>query len=105
MPGDPRRKIATEKDMMEALGADSSTWYTWVQQVAPVAGVESRPEPGKAEGPLSFAVLRANAAKAGLQTRDYLDWGTAAMRKQAERRLALAFLLSARGTRLGRFAA
>ncbi len=89
MPGDPRRKIATEKDLMEALGADSSTWYQWVDMIAAVAGAESKPEPGKAEGPLSSAVLRANAAKAGLQTRDYLDWGAAAIRKQAERRLAL----------------
>jgi hypothetical protein len=89
MPGDPQRKIATEKDLLEALGADSSTWYTWVQQVAPVAGPHFKPERGKADDPLSPAVLMANAAKARVQTRDYLDWGTAAMRKQAERRREL----------------
>ena len=29
MLGDPSRKIETEKDLLSALGADSTTWYTW----------------------------------------------------------------------------
>lgn len=85
MPGDPSRKIETEKDLVEALGIDSATWYTWVHHIVPVAGAASTAPSIQEQGQLTSAVLMGNAAKAGLKTRDYMDWGTAAMNRQSNR--------------------
>ena len=91
MPGDPSRKVETQRDLLEALGADSTTWYTWVHHVSPVAKASQAPQgqPDAAAGPLSSSILMGNAKKAGFQTRDYDDWGSEAMRVQAERMAAL----------------
>jgi len=86
MPGDPSRKIETQKDLMEALGADSSTWYTWVHHIPPIAGQNSQPQDAKIAGPLATSQLMENAVKAGLKVRDYTDWGNAALKREAERR-------------------
>jgi len=95
MPGDPLRTIQTERDLMEALGVDSTTWYTWVHHVAPAMPATKSAVPVASAGssvvvgPLSTEVLRGSAGKAGYQTRDYDDWGHEAMRVQAERIAAL----------------
>jgi hypothetical protein len=91
MPGDPSRKVQTERDLLEALGADSTTWYTWVHHVMPAAKAlpTSQQTPAAIAGPLSSAILMGNAKKAGIQTRDYDDWGREAIRVQIERMAAL----------------
>ena len=35
MPCDPSRRIETETDLLKALEADSTTWYTWVRHWCP----------------------------------------------------------------------
>ena len=97
MPGDPSRKVTSVKDLMEALSADSSTWYTWVHHVLPAtpkaaAGVATATEaakPAVVAGPLAVDTLMSNAKAAGWATRDYEDWGREAMRIQSTRAATL----------------
>jgi hypothetical protein len=81
------RRIECLSDVVEALGADSATWYTWVHH-CPAGGVEAiELEAGQPAGPLRFEILDSDRRT---PTRPYAEWAARALRR-----------MSGRGERLG----